>query len=140
MNIFINKLPTDIINYIIPYTYKCQNKTLLDDIINYKETKDRISNVYYDFWITNVEVLEPEDKYWLINDIFAYANNYQATMYGYIEKFYNIFRRNLHLKTYEDIHKYMSILDTKPVNSQINIFWGLLTSSERNDVIHSFHI
>lgn len=140
MNIFINKLPDDVINHIIPYTYKFQNKTLLDDIINYKYTKDIISKVYYDFWITNVEVLEPEDKYWLINDIFAYANNYQATMYGYIEKFYNIFRRNLYLKTYEDIHKYMSILDTKPVNSQINIFWGLLTSSERNDVIHSFHI
>lgn len=49
MDIFINKLPDDIIQYIIPYTYQLQNKPLLNDIKNYKETKDIISELYYNY-------------------------------------------------------------------------------------------
>ena len=76
-----------------------------------------------------------EDKYWLINDIHAYANNYKATMYGYLDKFYNIFKRNKYLKTNEDIDNYVSNLEKKDVSSQINVFLGLLTIKERNNII-----
>ena len=78
---------------------------------------------------------EPEDKNWLINDIIAYANNYQATMYGYVDKFYNIFKRNIFLQTNEQIRKYVFKLQGSHVNKEINIYLGLLTPNERNDVI-----
>ena len=49
MNCYINKLPSDIISIIIPYTYNLQNKQLLDDIINYKETKKNYLNYIINF-------------------------------------------------------------------------------------------
>ena len=138
MNIFINKLPDDVINCIIPYTYELQTPNLLRDIENYKKTKDKITKLYYNYWIIFIEDTEPEDKYWLINDIIAYANNYKATMYGYIDVFYSIFQRNLKLQSYEDVNNFLDILETKNVDTQINIIWGLLTPKERNDIIDIF--
>jgi hypothetical protein len=138
MNIHIRKLPQDIVDYIIPYTYQLQNKPLLEDIKNYNETKELILDLYYNYWIVNLEETDPEDKYWFVNDLIGFINNYQATMYGYTDNFYNTFRRNQYLQTYEDINKYVSNLETKPVDSQINIFWALLTPKERNEFIVSF--
>ena len=51
MQNLICKLPIDIIQYIIPYTYNLQNKKLLDDIVNYKNTRTKIDEIYYDYWI-----------------------------------------------------------------------------------------
>jgi hypothetical protein len=79
-----------------------------------------------------------EEKNWLINDIFAYANNYNATMYGYIDKFYNIFKRNKYLQTKVQIDKYVNKLEKEQAITQINIFLGLLTIQERNDIIIAF--
>jgi len=141
MNKFINRLPLDIVLEIIPYTYHLQNKNLLDDIINYNETKTLLFEFYYKYWIIERQSLDPEeDKNWLINDIFAYANDYNATMYGYVDKFYNIFKRHIFLQTNEKIYKYVYNLEKKEVISQINIFLGLLTIKERNDIITTFAI
>jgi hypothetical protein len=131
----INKLPIDIILRIIPFTYHLQNKNLLDDIVSYKKTKKTLFKIYYNYWIINAESGPEEDKNWLINDIFAYANNYNATMYGYADKFYNIFKRNNYLQTKVDINKYVYNLEKKKVETQINIFLGLLTIKERSDII-----
>jgi hypothetical protein len=138
MNIHIRKLPQDIVDYIIPYTYQLQNKPLLEDIKNYNETKELILDLYYNYWIVNLEETDPEDKYWFVNDLIGFINNYQATMYGYTDNFYNTFRRNQYLQTCESINSYVSNLETKPVDSQINIFWALLTPKERNEFIVSF--
>jgi hypothetical protein len=56
-------------------------------------------------------------------------------MYGFIDKFYDIFKRNNYLKTNEDIDTYVDNLEKKDVSSRINIFLGLLTIKERNDII-----
>jgi len=138
MKTLINMLPKDIISHIITYTYNLQNKQLLNDIINYNISKKKLSELYYNFWIIQSNHPEPEDKYWLINDIFAYANGYNATMYGYIANFYNIFRRNIFLQTNEQIDQYVELLEEKDVTSQINIFLGLLTTNERNDILSQF--
>ena len=136
MNKFINRLPFDIVLQIIPYTYHLQNKNLLDDIINYNETKTILFELYHKYWMIERESLDPEeDKNWLINDIFAYANDYHATMYGYVENFYTIFKRHLCLHSKEEIDKYVYHLEKKEVITQINIFLGLLTVKERNDII-----
>lgn len=136
MNNFINKLPRDIILQIIPYTYNFQNKNLLYDIKNYKETRTLLLQLYHKIWVTELQSQDPEeDKKWLINDIFAYANNYNAIMYGYIDKFYNIFKRNIFLKTNQHVYKYIEHVEKKNMSSQINIFLGLLTINERNELL-----
>jgi hypothetical protein len=136
MNCYINKLPSDIISIIIPYTYNLQNKQLLDDIINYKETKKKLFELYYKFWIIDIQSEDPEeDKNWLINDIFGYANDHQAIMNGYVNKFYTIFKRNNCLQSIQQIDKYVSNLIQKDVITQINIFLGLLSINERKDLV-----
>jgi hypothetical protein len=136
MDVLMNKLPRDIVLHIIPYTYQLQNKRLLDDIIDFTRSKTVLFQLYHKYWIIGMQYHDPnEDKYWLINDIHAYANNYKATMYGYVDNFYNIFKRNKYLKTNEDIDNYVSNLEKKDVSSHINIFLGLLTIKERNNII-----
>ena len=137
MNIHIRKLPEEIVDYIIPFTYQLQNISLLEDIKNFNETKELILDLYYNYWIVHLEETEHEDKYWIINDLFAFFNNYEAIMYGYTEKFYNIFRRNQSLQSNETINNYVSLLEDKQVDSQINILWALLTPKERSDIIVS---
>ena len=141
MEQLMNRLPLDVIFFnIIPYTYSVQNKTLLHDIVNYHETKLLLSQLYYNFWIEQSQQDEPEVKIWLINDIYAYANHDVAGMYGWIEPFYNIFKRNTFLQTNEKIDNYLHLLERKHVTSHINIFLGLLTPKERNDVMDAFPI
>ena len=136
MDVLMNKLPLDIVLQIIPYTYQLQNKKLLDDIINYTKAKTVLFELYYKYWIIDLQSIDPyEHKYWLINDIFAYANNYNASMYGYVDNFYSIFKRNRFLKKNEDIDTYVCNLEKKDVSSQINVFLGLLTIEERNNII-----
>ncbi len=139
MKDFIDRLPLDIVLQIIPYTYNLQDKNLLNDIINYKETRSLLLELYYKYWIIDIQTENEQDKYWLINDIIGYANNDKATMYGYVDKFYNIFKRNIYLQTNESIDKYINILEKKNVKTQINIFLGLLTINERNDIIQDFY-
>jgi len=128
----IRKLPLDIIMRIIPYTYQLQNKILLDDIVNYTETRTAMLDKYYKFWCVDMECRFPdEDKHWLINDILAYANNYNAIVYGYVDKFNNIFRRNLYMRSCLEMYVYQ--LQNKSVMTQINILLGLLTPEERKD-------
>lgn len=135
MKDFIQRLPRDIILYIIPYTYNLQNKNLLNDIINYKKTRTLLLELYYEYWIINIQQIEEPDidKYWLIKDIYGYANNYNDTMY--VDKFYNIFKRNMSLQTTEAVDKYKNNLLEKNLKTQINIFLGLFTTSERNHFV-----
>lgn len=145
MKHFIDRLPIDIVLQIIPYTYTLQNKNLLHDIVNYIETKKTLLKLYHCYWMENNQ--EDEDKNWLINDIFAYANDYNATMYGYVDKFYCIFERHICLQNQnknqnksqtqskEKIEKYVHNLEKESVETQINIFLGLLNLKERNDLI-----
>ncbi len=137
MNYLIERLPKDIILKIIPYTYHLQNKNLLNDIINYKETKEFLIEFYYNYWIGNMNyhIQTLEDKYWLINDLLLFANDNQGSMYGYVDKFYNIFGRIINLQTKEDIDKYFLIFEKKHVINQINIFLGLLTIEERKEFL-----
>ena len=141
MNNFIQKLPIDIILRIIPYTYNLQNKNLLEDIIHFKETKTKLIELYNNYWIELLHSTDPEEGLgWLINDIVAYANNFNATMYGYKDNFYNIFKRNFFLQSKEKIDIYINNLRKKNIFTQINIFLGLLTVKERKDIIINFPV
>jgi hypothetical protein len=135
---FIHKLPRHIISRIIPYTYNTQSKELLQDIVNYAKIKTQLSQLYFDLWIIDREELEPEDKNWLINDIFSYTNDDNPTMLGYVDKFYNICKRNKQLQTNENVDKYVLLLEKKNVSTQINILLGLLCPNERDLFIYLY--
>lgn len=134
----MKKLPKELIEYIIPYTYNIQNKALLHDIVDYKQTKLKVLELYHTFWIIYVDAGELEDKYWLINDIIIYANDNKPTNIGYVEHFYDIFARNSQLYNKEKIDRFVCNLENKYVDTQINIFWGLLLHNERRDIINIF--
>jgi hypothetical protein len=133
----MNKLPIEIINNIISYTYNFQNKNLLEDIKNYRVTKERISQLYHKIYIINQGLSEPSDKHWLINNILMHINDYQPSKLGYTDNFMNIMFRNIniHIKNTEKIETFINKLFKKNVNSQINVLWGLLTSEERKFII-----
>lgn len=125
---FIHKLPTSIVSRIIPYTYHCQDDKLLKDIENYKETRDRLVRLYHSYWFE-------EYSDWLVNDILSYANNYKASMYGYVYKIYTILNRHFQLNTLEHIHAYLIHLKQTPNTSHFNILLGLFNVQERNDFV-----
>lgn len=134
MDNFIHSLPLDIILLIIPYTYQLQNKNLLEDIRNYYLSKKTLLDLYYNYWIIMMQSIDPEeDEAWLINDLVAYANNDKATMYGYIDNFYTIFKRNPFLQSNKALNKYIDNLEKKELITQINIFLGLFTIQERKE-------
>ena len=133
---FIYKLPSDILSRIIPYAYNTQNRELLQDIVNYTKTKTQLSELYFNFWIIKIQDIEPEDKNWLINDIFSYANNNYPSMLGFVDNFYNILKRNKQLQTNQHVDMYVTNLEKKNSTTQINILLGLLHPNERNKFLH----
>ena len=56
-------------------------------------------------------------------------------MSGYTDDFYKFFSRNKRLTTKKKVDKYIEKLETKEVNTQINIFWGLLLPEDRKIMI-----
>jgi hypothetical protein len=124
----LSRLPKEIINLILFYSHSYQPKYLLEDIKNVNIVKEELFIMYRHYW-------EYEDMDWLINDIFSYANEYNATMYGYVDKFYKIFLRHTRLENILEVEKYIRSLERKTVISQINIFLGLMTIEERNELL-----
>ena len=134
-NIFmiLSFLPVEIINKIITYTYQPQGKSLIRDIENFYTTRLAVQNLYHYQYVVVFGEPEPSDRDWLINDIFGLSNQYFPTIVnGYVDYFYNLFLRNRFLKTREDVLRYIQNTETKEVNTQINIFWGLFSIEERN--------
>jgi len=139
----INNLPLDIVRYIIPFTYSPTNKKILEDIVNFHTIKQVLLDLYFRYWIIELDEIEPEDKYWLLNDIYRHYNNDKAHIYGYVDDFYNRFRRNILLftKSKEEIEEYFNLhIINKNANAQINILLGLLTPNERNYLVNGFYI
>ena len=125
----LQRLPKEIIKLILFYSHSFQPKYLLEDIKNVNIVKKELLVMYRQhYW-------EDEDMDWLINDIISYSNGYRATMYGYVDKFYNIFLRHISLENILQVEKYMRSLERKEVTSQINIFLGLMTVEERNELV-----
>jgi hypothetical protein len=133
----IAKLPNEIQDKIISYTYKFQNKKLIEDIINYNITKKIILEKYYQYWINKIGDLEPEDKYWLVNDIILYLNKNEENNTCYVDNYYHFFRRNYSLNDKKQINNYIFNFYKESANKQVNIFWGLLTPNERIEFIET---
>jgi hypothetical protein len=112
----IQLLPYDILHfYIIPYTYSPQSSTLLSDIRNFIETREKISDIYH---YRNRELLLYErnaDKEWLVSDILLFTKRNNNDLYRLLKYMHNDF-----------------IFTKKNIYSQFNIFWSFLSPTERN--------
>jgi hypothetical protein len=133
-----NKLPIEIIYIILSYTYQPQPKEITEDIKNCHESKQILLQTYHNYWIFICQENEPADKEWLINNLYRYSNKNTPTMNGYVDEFYELFFRVFNIRTKEQVNKYITILDNKSLDTQINIFWRLLNLEERNKFIELF--
>ena len=131
--------PIEIVSQIMQYTYHVQDKTLLNDIVNFTKSKARLYFLYFTYF-----TMEEVDTYesWLSNDIVLYTNNFRHTgvLYGggYVDKFYTRLSRNPFLNTREKIDRYvvnLGINGVHGITKEINIYLGLLTSEEREEFI-----
>jgi len=111
----IDKLPNDIINKIISYTYCIQSKDLLEDIVSYSYTKNILYHLvtgkysrynWFTYTENSINYLGIELHQYLMNNKLKYIDNNLIYYYNY--------------------KRYGSI------KSRINYFWGLLTPEERN--------
>ena len=157
----IKFLPENIKNHILSYHCRQQSNSLLTDITNFVESKKELERIYYDYfrnYMTEFN-LPLEDKYWIINDLIRFLNQNGPTMLYYHDLFYEVFGRNTYLFTKKKISslsrlgrfgscmkthtriqrsiidKYIKILDDKDIMTQINLYWGLMTPEERNEMV-----
>ena len=126
----IQKLPEDIRRHIIPYTYMTQKADVLLDIIQFHTTLDHVTQVYKNQWSPS-NVNDWAD--WLINDIFAWLNDNVPTILGYRQSFHNVWNRFPLFKNDAVIN--LRVLERKNPITQVRVFWGLLTPTERKHFI-----
>lgn len=129
----LQKLPIEIVYYIQKYSYNIQSEHLLNDLLQYLTTKELLNTYYFNKWLHYDDASEYTD--WLLHDLLSYANNDQSMILGLTNKFYNIFYKHIILNKREDVNNYLKYFNNKPVNSQINILWGLFSYSQRNEFI-----
>ena len=130
MNENMRKLSEDIIREnIIPYTYECQKKELLDDIKDYIKIKGILKRKYEDMYnITST------GRGWLLNDLIRFFNNDMANENGYHEDYFRKYKRLYKFKekgAYDlcfTVFMRIPLFDwTRSINTKI----GILTCEER---------
>lgn len=105
----IRMLPQDIILFhIIPFTYMPQPVTLLSDIKNFVETREIISEIYYNKYKDLLQYEKNAHKNWLVSDLLIFVK---------LNKNKNIYRSFIF--TQKDIH------------TQFNLFWRSLSIEHR---------
>lgn len=154
----IKLLPQNIKDHILSYHCRPQPNYLLLDIQSFVDSKKELERIYYDYFQNYmIEFNLPlEDKYWIINDLIRFLNQNVPTMICYHDLFYEVFERNIYLFTKKKtslinrlssciisqhqikrkiIDRYIKILDDKDIMTQINLYWGVMTPQERNDMV-----
>lgn len=132
--------PEEVASQIIQYTYRLQDKSLLNDIVNFTQSKAKMVFLYFTYFTIREEVNEYKD--WISNDIVYFMNDFRHTgvIYGggYVDKFYTRLSRNRLLTTREKIDKYVIHLGTPGfdnVTKEANLYLGLMTIEERREFI-----
>ena len=130
MNKSINKLPVEVINIIISYTYQFQPYELRKDIISYYLTKKIIKNIF-------VQRIYP----------LFYIKHLLFHIHGFLKGIPNIYsnccdklievskRIYIQKNIYNLLTLYNYIYTKQKLNFIFNTYWGLLTIEERNQFI-----
>ena len=133
----MKRLPIEIVQIILAYSYRTQPATLCADIHSFFETKKNICDTFYLRYKDILVHEERADIAWLTSDVMLYMNKNHASFHGYQDKFYDITTRHFILKKKDraKIHRIFSKLYKKPIFSQFHILWGLLLPEEREHFI-----
>ena len=132
----ISKLPEDIVNRIIPYTYKIQSKKLLEDINHYNNSLSRIIKIYKkSIWCPlpenfYIETYSPY-KSGLLFDLCTYTYLHGDMFIGDV----NIWDRSIAFNKFKG-YKNRNHFDSRPMKRKIKIIWGLMTIEERDNFIN----
>tara|TARA_Y200000002_G_scaffold374938_1_gene376430 strand:- start:789 stop:1271 length:483 start_codon:yes stop_codon:yes gene_type:complete len=133
----LNKLPLELIYKIQSYILKPQPKKLLYDLKHFQVSKKLGEKLYKERF--NTELNPKEYLNWYVNDIGRYLNEDIATMYGYVEKYYQTFMRLYQINDKQTVLSYNLInLIKKEPEIELNITWGLMKPKEREEMIAKF--
>jgi len=132
------KLPDDMKQYILGYTYEPQPKLLLGDIIHFQFSY-HLMLVWYQNSYQNINYNnEKINNQIFVYDLFEYFNhNIPVRTANYTEKMNQIWKRFPRIKQEKQFEAMFETFVDKDVESQLRIFWGILTPSERNDFIYN---
>tara|TARA_B110001450_G_scaffold78018_1_gene74123 strand:+ start:57 stop:509 length:453 start_codon:yes stop_codon:yes gene_type:complete len=138
------ELDDDLQNLILSKIRYPQNKNLLEDIIDFKKSKDKIFEIYlnkgYDYDINNEFYI----YYQIENDLMRYYNDDVAMMNGItetnIEKLERILCINEKMKksSKSQIATEIMYKNNINVNMRINMLIGCLRINERENFINMF--
>jgi hypothetical protein len=132
----IQRLPVEIVLIIQNLVVKlnAKPKLLLDDIIDYHVSREKIVNKYHNIWVVQLEEHPPEHYYYLLSDVYNSLNgnhyiyhlntNIRLSRTLISERLNRVLDRNYTIIS-------LKLLGQKPIKSEFNILWGLLTPSER---------
>ena len=136
----IRKLPEEIVQYILPFTYSCQSPELIEDIRSFYYARNIVRASYHHTFILLLYNNPLEDIEWMVNDIIIYANSDQPTMHGYHPFFYHLCSRFFSLDSQEKQRRFIDRIlqpEVKPIRG-FNVLWGILLPTERQAFIRKF--
>ena len=132
----IKRLPEDIIQKIISYSYSPQPKDLLEDIRDYSHTLNFVGNIYHHRWIIEEGESEPEDRNWLANDIIRYISRDDIRGAWLCQDL--ILRRLFLINDLLQSQRYGYVLDKMSAEQELRRYWGLMLPKERHEMIDRF--
>lgn len=134
MNKFIKKLPKEVIDIIISYTYKPQNIELRNDIISFVLTKQNIIDIFkIRYYTLSFIDIQKHLSFHIYSFLVGLKNIYSECK----NKLYEVSKRNNILNSKNDyvVHNIIKHF-SKNNNYMFKIYWCLLTSDERNNFIN----
>ena len=131
----VKKLPEELRQYILSFTYDPQPLVLLNDIRQYTRTRPIIQEWYIHNFAWEYPNAEND---WLYNDLLGFCNENHALMFGYREKYYERFSRLFLLKnkSHEEVLPYCRLYSAKTNNT----IWGIFTEEERDNFMQYYNI
>ena len=122
----IRRLPTDLINIIISYTYSPQPIEIRKDIRSYFETKAIIRNIFYEKYEYQLVFERDADLNWLVCDLLCFMNRTRNRFYKQeISLFYEIYKKPGPIK------KISNPTYNRELHTEFGVYWALLTPEER---------
>lgn len=133
------KLPREVIDRIISFSYSPQPKVLLEDITSFCVFLAKARLYYYEHWIRLRNASDMEDRNWLANDISHFCNEYKPTLFNGIMESYVTRLRGLYVlrrrPTYEIFRFLNMLLYDGSVDKTIFVLTGIMTPTERTQFL-----
>ena len=124
----INKLPYELVNIIISYTYTSQNPELLLDIRSFHIDYSLLEILYHYNYNERI----------LLNDILIFYNSDNLSMYQRLQRLYTLSNKSLtHLIDYAFNISSNNIYE-RIIRKRIRILWAILSPVERTRFINTF--